>query len=229
MPSSIFLRLSCFCRPLAAALLALILAACGSEAGKEQPSNTPAVLFDPSAFTQTAPAVYVARFNTSQGVFRVEVTRAWAPRGADRFYNLVLNGYYDEVRFFRVISGFVTQFGIHGDPAVNTVWREQRISDDPVTQSNVRGSLSFATGGANTRTTQVFINLANNSNLDGSGFAPFGRVISGMDVVDALYASYGDAPPNGSGPSQARIHSEGNRYLAAQFPELDFVLEAVIE
>lgn len=159
----------------------------------------------------------------------MEVTRAWAPEGADRFYNLVRNGYYDEVRFFRVLSGFVAQFGIHGDPAVNAVWREQRITDDPVSQSNLCSYISYAKAGANSRTTQVFINIVNNAGLDGSGFAPFGRVTEGMDVVDALYAGYGDGPPSGSGPSQSRIQTEGNDYLFCQYPSLDFILQATIE
>ena len=215
----------------AAALLALVLSACGGGGGDPDAAidNPPAILLDPSAFAETAPAVFVARFQTSQGVFRVEVTRAWAPRGADRFYNLVRNGYYDEVRFFRVISGFVAQFGIHGSPSVNTAWRNQSIPDDPVTQSNARGTLTFATGGANTRTTQVFINLANNASLDSRGFAPLGRVITGMDVVDTFFAGYGEGAPSGNGPSQSRIQSEGNRYLNANFPRLDFVLDATIE
>ena len=133
------------------------------------------------------------------------------------------NGYYNEVRFFRVISGFVAQFGLHGSPSVNSAWRDQRINDDPVMQSNLRGTLTFATGGPNTRTTQLFINLVNNTNLDNQGFAPIGRVITGMDVVDLLNAEYGERP------NQGRIQSEGNRYLNDNFPRLDFVLDATIE
>lgn len=207
-------------------ILALALPACSSGGGDAGP--TP-LLRDPSQFNAVAPDTFVARFQTSEGVFRVEVTRAFAPRGADRFFNLVRNGFYDDVRFFRVLTGFVAQFGLNGDPAVNAVWRDQRIADDPVTQSNLRGFISFATGGANTRTTQVFINLANNTNLDSSGFAPFGRVIEGMEVVDALFAGYGEGAPSGNGPSQSRIQSEGNPYLMAQFPDLDFVIDATIE
>lgn len=211
------------------AILALTIAACGGGGGESGTSNPPAILLDPTAFTATAPATYVARFATSEGIFRVEVTRSFAPLGADRFFNLVRNGYYDDVRFFRVLPGFVAQFGISGFPSVNAVWREQRITDDPVTQSNLRGTLTFATGGANTRTTQVFINLADNVSLNNSGFAPFGRVIEGMDVVSVLYADYGDGPPSGSGPNQSRIQTEGNSYLNASFPQLDFVLSATIE
>lgn len=189
----------------------------------------PGVLLDPSQFTQTAPEVFVARFDTSEGVFRVEVTRSSAPLGADRFFNLVRNGFYDEVRFFRVLPGFVTQFGLNGDPAVSAVWINQRIADDPVTQSNVMGTLSFATAGPGTRTTQVFINLVDNTGLDGSGFAPFGRVIEGMDVVQAFFSGYGEGPPSGAGPNQGRIVNEGNAYLAAEFPDLDFILSGTIE
>ncbi len=226
MTSSQYLS-SRFCFRLAAALFALFLVACGS--GGETNAAPPSILLNPAAFNATAPASYIARFNTSQGMFRVEVTRAAAPLGADRFFNLVRNGYYNEVRFFRVLTGFVAQFGLHGSPSVNTAWRDQRIADDPVTQSNLRGTLTFATSGANSRTTQVFINLADNANLDSRGFAPFGRVITGMDVVDLFYADYGEGAPAGNGPSQTRIQSEGNAYLKAGFPRLDFVLDAVIE
>lgn len=206
-----------------AALMALCLLGCGGGGEDAFVDNPPAILLNPAAFNETAPATYVARFNTSQGLVRIEVTRAWAPLGADRFYNLVKNGYYNEVRFFRVIAGFVAQFGLHGSPSVNTAWRNQRINDDPVTQSNVRGMVSFATGGANTRTTQLFVNFADNSRLDSQGFAPFGRVVTGMDVVDLFYSSYGE------NPNQSRIQSEGNRYLNASFPRLDLVLDATIE
>jgi len=223
------------CVQAAVGVLSLVLVGCSSGGGgggsggdNPMPPPDPGVLLDPSQFQETAPDVFTAQFNTSEGVFRVEVQRAWAPRGADRFFNLVRNGFYDEVRFFRVLSGFVAQFGINGDPAVSAVWREQRINDDPVVQSNQRGFVTFATAGPNTRTTQLFVNLGDNTGLDSQGFAPFGRVVEGMDVVDALYADYGDGPPFGSGPNQARIQSEGNAYLVAEFPELDFVLEAAI-
>lgn len=208
----------------AAVLLALCLLGCGGGAAEESVvDNPPAILLNPAAFNEVAPASYVARFNTSQGLVRIEVTRAWAPLGADRFFNLVKNGFYNEVRFFRVISGFVAQFGLNGSPSVNTAWRNQRIADDPVMQSNLRGTLTFATGGPNTRTTQVFINLTDNSGLDSQGFAPIGRVITGMDLVDLFYASYGESP------NQSRIQTEGNRYLNSNFPRLDFVLDATIE
>jgi peptidyl-prolyl cis-trans isomerase A (cyclophilin A) len=177
---------------------------------------------------ETAPASYKVKFDTSKGPFVVQVTRAWAPQGADRFYNLVKSGFYDNVRFFRVISGFMVQFGISGDPAVMAGWRESRINDDPVTQSNKRGMITFAMAGPNTRTSQVFINYADNDRLDGSGFAPFGRVVSGMDVVDKLNPEYGEGAPRGNGPDQGRLQSEGNAYLAKSFPRMDFVKKATI-
>lgn len=185
-------------------------------------------LANPAALTEQAPASYKAKFETSKGAFVVQVTRAWAPNGADRFYNLVKNGYFDNVRFFRAISGFMVQFGINGDPALNAKWRVARIQDDKVSQSNTRGMITFATSGPNARTTQVFINFADNSNLDSMGFAPFGKIVSGMDVVDKLYTGYGEGAPNGRGPDQNRIQSEGNAYLNQGFPKLDHVTKATI-
>jgi peptidyl-prolyl cis-trans isomerase A (cyclophilin A) len=185
-------------------------------------------LANPAALTEQAPATYRARFDTSKGVFVIQVHRAWAPRGADRFYNLVKNGFYDNVRFFRVLSGFMAQFGINGDPALMAKWRVARIADDPVKQSNGRGSISFATAGPGTRTTQVFINFGNNGALDRMGFAPFGQVVSGMNVVDALYAGYGEGAPQGNGPDQNRIQMEGNRYLSHDFKRLDYIKKATI-
>jgi peptidyl-prolyl cis-trans isomerase A (cyclophilin A) len=186
-------------------------------------------LANPAALTERAPATYKARFETNKGAFVLEINRDWAPNGADRFYNLVKNGFYDNVRFFRVISGFMVQFGIHGNPQIAAQWRESRINDDPVKQSNRRGYITFATAGPNTRTSQVFINFGENARLDGSGFAPFGRVIAGMDVIDRLYAEYGEGAPNGRGPDQGRIQREGNAYLEKDFPRLDFVRKATIE
>ncbi len=185
-------------------------------------------LANPATLKEPAPATYKAKFETSKGVFVIQVTRAWAPQGADRFYNLVKNGFFDNVRFFRVISGFMVQFGINGDPALSAKWRDANIRDDRVTQSNKRGMITFATAGPNTRTTQVFINFADNTNLDGMGFAPFGKVVSGMNVVDALYAGYGEGAPRGAGPDQGRLQTEGNAYLAKEFPRMDFVKKATI-
>jgi peptidyl-prolyl cis-trans isomerase A (cyclophilin A) len=185
-------------------------------------------LGNPAALTEQAPATYKARFDTSKGVFVVDVRREWAPVGADRFYNLVKNGFYDENRFFRVISGFMVQFGINGNPQVSTPWRNAQIKDDPVKQSNKRGFITFATSGPNSRTTQVFINFGDNARLDGMGFASFGQVSSGMNVIDQLYADYGEGAPGGRGPNQGRMQSEGNAYLTKDFPNLDFVRKATI-
>jgi peptidyl-prolyl cis-trans isomerase A (cyclophilin A) len=186
-------------------------------------------LGNPAALTEKALATYKARFDTSKGVFVVDVNRAWAPNGADRFYNLVKNVFYDDARFFRVVSGFMVQFGINGDPKVSTPWRDARIPDDKVTQSNKRGFITFATSGPNSRTTQVFINFADNAGLDGQGFSPFGRVTTGMNVVDALHAGYGEGAPSGRGPNQGRIQAEGNIYLTKDFANLDYIKKATIE
>ena len=153
------------------------------------------MLLTPDEMTETAPDVFQARFETSKGDFVIEVHRAWSPNGADRFYSLVSNGYYDNVRFFRVVAGFVVQFGIHGEPDVSAVWREQTMEDDPVVQSNMRGFVSYAMGGANTRTTQVFVNYGDNSRLDEMGFSPFGQVVEGMDVVDSSIPGTATGPP----------------------------------
>jgi peptidyl-prolyl cis-trans isomerase A (cyclophilin A) len=177
---------------------------------------------------ETAPAVFRVKFQTSRGDFVVEAHREWAPVGADRFYNLVKNGFYDGNCFFRVISGFMAQFGIHGDAKIAAVWRQQQIQDDPVKASNKRGYLSYAMAGPNTRTTQLFISYADNSRLDQMGFAPIGRVVEGMEVVDRLYAGYGEGAPQGKGPNQGRIQTEGNDYLTKNFPELDCITRAAI-
>jgi peptidyl-prolyl cis-trans isomerase A (cyclophilin A) len=188
-----------------------------------------AKLLDPSKLTAKAPAVFRARFETSKGPFVIEVHRDWAPKGADRFYNLVKNGYYDDVRFFRVLSGFMAQFGINGDPKLNDIWHEANIEDDPVRQSNTRGMVSYAMRGPGSRTTQLFINFADrNSQLDRMGFAPFGKVVEGMEIVDNLYSGYGEGAPQGGGPAQDRTQEEGNAYLKASFPELDYVKTARI-
>jgi len=188
-------------------------------------------LKNPGALKETAPAVFNAKFETSAGTFVVEVHRDWAPLGADRFYNLVKNGFYDDCRFFRVLSGFMAQFGINGDPTVMAAWRGAQIGVDPVKQSNKRGYITYAMGGgrADTRTTQVFINFNDNVLLDSQGFAPFGKVASGMDVVEKLYAAYGEGPPNGAGVDQGRAQMEGNVYVTKAFPKLDYVKKATIE
>jgi len=186
-------------------------------------------LTNPGAFSETAPESYKVKFETTSGAFTVEVTRAWAPNGADRFYNLVKNGFYDETRFFRVLPGFVAQWGINGDPEVADAWSRASIEDDPVKESNKAGSVSYAMRGPGTRTTQVFINLKDNSSsLDGRGFAPFGRVTEGMEIVEKFYSGYGEGPPRGNGPYQGRLQEDGNTYLEEFFPKLDHVKKATV-
>lgn len=187
-----------------------------------------AKLRNPAGFTEQAPASFKANFDTSKGTFVIQVTRDWAPVGADRFYNLVKNGFYDDIRFFRVIDGFMAQFGIHGNPTVQAAWRTANLKDDAVKGSNKRGMVTFATAGPNTRTTQLFINFGNNTGLDRQGFAPFGEVVQGMDVVDKLYNGYGEGAPSGKGPDQNRLQKEGNAYLTKEFPRLDFIKAATI-
>jgi peptidyl-prolyl cis-trans isomerase A (cyclophilin A) len=207
---------------LVAPILGALLAGTAAVAGQVD-LNKVAKLRNPAALTEKAPDVFKAEFDTSKGKFVVEVHRDWAPIGADRFYNLVKNGFYDDVRFFRVIKGFMAQFGIHGNPQVQSAWRNAQIKDDPVKESNRRGYVVFATAGPNTRTTQLFINFGDNAGLDKQGFAPFGRVTSGMDVVDKLYNEYGEGAPSGKGPNQGRIQAEGNAYLNKEFPRLDYI------
>jgi peptidyl-prolyl cis-trans isomerase A (cyclophilin A) len=203
-------------------MLAAMLAALAA------PALAQSKLANPAALNEQAPASYKVRFDTTKGPFVIQVNRAWAPHGADRFYNLVKNGFYDNVRFFRVVSGFMVQFGINGNPQLSARWRDANIPDDPVKQSNARGMITFATAGPNTRTTQVFINFGNNSRLDGQGFAPFGKVVSGMNVVDSLNAEYGEGAPYGKGPDQGRLQTEGNAYLAKSFARMDYVKKATI-
>ncbi len=187
-------------------------------------------LLDPQSPTmnEPAPGPFRVLFRTTKGDFVVRVEPEWAPRGARRFYNLVREGYYDGVRFFRVVDGFVAQFGLHPDPAVTAAWREASIPDDPVREGNRRGTLTFAMAGPDTRTVQLFVNLVDNSRLDAMGFAPFAEVVEGMEVVDALHGEYGEGPPRGSGPDQGRIMREGEPYLAGGFPLLDLIQSAVI-
>src|SRR5260370_30664586 len=206
-------------------LCATLLAQAQTPAPKTTPAKSSAArtasagprpsLLNPSTLHAKAPAAFKARFTTTAGDFVVEVHREWAPLGADRFYNLVRYGYFTNAAFFRVVPGFVVQFGLSADPAVNKVWRDADIQDDPVVQSNKRGNLVFATAGPNTRTTQLFINFADNSRLDGMGFAPFGSVIEGMHVVDKIYSGYGESP------RQDVITAQVDAYLAANFPKID--------
>ncbi|HEV7514106.1 MAG TPA: peptidylprolyl isomerase [Candidatus Acidoferrum sp.] len=203
-----------------------------STAQKTTPSKTapsPAAktydraLLRPALLKDKAPETYQVKFDTSKGDFTVSVTRAWAPLGADRFYDLAKHHFFDNESFFRVLKGFVAQFGISAYPPVNAVWEKATIKDDPVTQSNKKYFLTFATAGPNTRTTQLFINLADNPRLDTMGFAPFGQVTDGMNVVDTLYADYGEGAPGGSGPNQDEIQKQGKPYLDKNFPKLDYI------
>jgi peptidyl-prolyl cis-trans isomerase A (cyclophilin A) len=213
---------------------AAALAGCSSssEPQKEQPAADttaakeapPPQQAAPAAFQVHAPATFNVTFDTTNGAVVVEVHRDWAPIGADHFYELVKAGYFDGCRFFRVVPNFIVQFGIAADPAVTRKWKEPPLADDPVLRHNLRGTLVYATAGPNTRTTQLFINLVDNTrSLDPQGFAPFGAVTSGMDAVDAIYPGYGEAP------QQPLIESQGNAYLQPQFPKLDYIRKATIQ
>lgn len=209
--------------------LVTVLAATAAPAAADQAAAPRRSLLATASFKETAPDVYNVKFDTSAGEFVIRVTRAWAPNGADRFYNLVKNGFYDDVRFFRAVPNFMVQFGIHGNPAVAKVWQSARIPPDKVTQSNKKGFITFAMGATpDTRTTQVFINFRNNTNLDGMGFAPFGEVVSGIENVDKIFTGYGEGAPRGSGPAQPRVVAEGNAYLTKAFPKLDYIKTATI-
>jgi peptidyl-prolyl cis-trans isomerase A (cyclophilin A) len=206
-----------------------LLWACGGEAveegGGEPPPNP---LLQPRAFTETAPAEFQVRLETTKGDILLQVTREWAPLGADRFYNLVKAGFYDGMAFHRVLDDFVAEWGIHGDPWVNAAWRQALMADEPVRQSNTRGRVVFSKSTPNSRTVQLFINLKDNLSLDGQGFSPFGEVLEGMDVVESLYKEYGDGPPRGEGVYQAMAIARGDEYLNEEFPLLDRIERAVL-
>jgi peptidyl-prolyl cis-trans isomerase A (cyclophilin A) len=219
-------------------LFSTVLAACSSSSapppakGDAGDAKSPAkaaeadiapALLDPSAATAEAPASYKVELATTKGKVVIEVHRDWAPKGADRFYNLVKVGYFDGVAFFRAVEGFMVQFGMHGQPKVTKAWKPAKIEDDPRKQSNRKGTISFANSGPNTRTTQVFINYNDNTPLDNMGFAPFGEVVEGMDIVESLHKGYGDGPPGGSGPDQRQIERSGNEYLKRDYPKLDYI------
>lgn len=213
--------------PLALIALSLIPAACKDKTPPPPPEATvPAPL--PTPADATSPGSFRVKFATTKGDFTVEVTRAWAPKGADRFYRLVNEGYFKDVRFFRVLPGFMAQFGMSGNPALNAKLDSLRIADDPVAQSNKRGMITFATSGPNTRSHQFFINYGDNASLDLQGFSPFGKVVEGMKAVDALYSGYGEGAPNGLGPSQDSIATKGNEYLQRAFPKLDYIKSATL-
>ena len=205
------------------AVMVVTMVVCGASSNAVAQEKGGALL-EPAKATAQAPSVFKVEFETTKGNFVVEVHREWAPKGADRFYNLVKLGYYKDVAFFRVIEGFMAQFGIHGRPEVNTIWKSASVKDDPVVSSNKRGFVSFAMAGPDTRTTQLFINYSDsNARLDGMGFSPFGKVISGMSVVDKLHNGYGEGAPRGGGPDQGRLQKEGNTYLKKEFPKLDYI------
>jgi peptidyl-prolyl cis-trans isomerase A (cyclophilin A) len=187
--------------------------------------GAPEKLTDPAKLTAKSPDTFNAKFETTKGTFVIEVHREWSPNGADRLYNLVKNGYYDGVKFFRVFPGFVVQWGIHGDPSIASKWLKATIPDDPVKRSNHRGMVTYAMSGPNTRSVQLFINLQENSALDSKGFAPFGKITEGMDVVDKLNGEYGD----GLKTLQGRIAEEGNAFLDKNYPRLDSIKKATIE
>ncbi len=207
----------------------VLVAACVGEVAEE--SVDPRLqnpLLRASQFNETAPPTFRANFETSKGEFVIEVHREWAPLGADRFYNLVKRGWYDGVRFHRVVKDFMVQWGIHDEPYVNRIWQDKFLTDDPVGQTNSRGRVSFAKAGRHSRTVQVFINFKDNAGLDGNGFSPFGEVVEGMDVVDGLYADYGDGPPVGEGVYQAMAMARGAEYYDEEFPELDRIVRATL-
>lgn len=210
------------------ALALTLLPGCGGEASQEETGPPPNPLLQPRSFQETAPETFRVRFETSKGDIVIEVNRAWAPLGADRFYNLVKAGYFDGIRFHRVMDGFMAEFGIHGDPWVNAAWRQAIMVDDPVVESNTRGRVTFSKSTPHSRTVQVFINTDDNPNLDAQGFSPFGEVVDGMDVVDALHR-VGDGPPRGDGVYQAMAIARGDEYFDEEFPDLDRIERAVLE
>lgn len=205
------------------ALLPLLLAAGCSTAPTKKEESKRAV----TKRTQS-PETYLARLDTSKGIIEIQVTRALAPRGADRFYELITGGFYDGTRFYRVLKSFVIQWGINGDPSLSQLWANMKILDDPVKAHNTKGSITFAQAGPASRTTQVFINMRDNRSLDKQGFAPFGTVTSGMDVLERLY-TYGEMAPRGSGPDPSLIELQGNAYLERSFPRLDYIRKATVE
>lgn len=209
-------------------ILPILTVLCGCSSSPTKTTETAPAAVEQKK-TGPAPDHFNVKFETSKGAFTIEIQRDWAPRGVDRFYELVDGKFFDDGRFFRVVRNFVVQFGINKDPKVTALWNQLNIPDDKVKQSNLRGTITFATAGPNTRTSQVFINLANNRMLDNQGFAPFGKVSEGMEVVDRLYAGYGDMPPGGNGPDPSKIETQGNEYLANHFARLDYVKTARVE
>ncbi|MCP5110999.1 MAG: peptidylprolyl isomerase [bacterium] len=198
----------------------LLLAGCADQKQAEAPAEPPA--------PEKPPEVFQVKFETTKGDFVIEVHREWAPRGADHFYHLVTQKFYDGSRFFRVVRRFVAQFGINGDPKTQALYSTMQILDDPVQQSNLQGFVSFAKLGPNSRTTQVFINLKDNSSLDKDGFAPFGKVVEGFENIERLWSSYGEVAPRGTGPDPTQIEIQGNAYLESKFPRLDSIVRTTL-
>jgi peptidyl-prolyl cis-trans isomerase A (cyclophilin A) len=197
------------------------------DAGVIEDELSPALLI-PSLAHERAPEEFKVKLETTKGQVLIKLIRSWAPNGVDRFFNLVKIGYFEEVAFYRAIEGFVVQFGISGNPEVNQAWAEARIKDDPVKASNQRGFLTFAMAGPNSRTTQLFINLRDNIELNGQGFAPIGQVTEGLEVIDSLYTGYGEMAPRGKGPRSQVFNRRGNAYLKKLFPDLDYIMTAAI-
>jgi peptidyl-prolyl cis-trans isomerase A (cyclophilin A) len=197
-------------RPAWPVLLALSLLACSK----------------PPAPKVVVPGVFRVKFETTQGDFVVEATREWAPHGVDRFHELVRMRYFDQSRFYRVLPGFIAQFGVHRDFKIQNLWNTLHIVDDPPKEKNLRGTLAFAQSGASTRSTQMFINLADNAVLDEQRFVPFAKIVDGMEVVDKFYSGYGDVRPEGKNIDPGRVEEEANEYLVPRFPKMDFVKRA---
>ncbi len=218
--------------PLARTLMVMAIALFGACAEGTDVERGADLLLDPEhpSWTEEAPETFAVRVETTRGDFVIEVVRSWAPIGADRFYHLVRNGFYDDVRFHRVVPGFITQWGVSGRPEVDAVWYDRGMPDDPVVASNVRGTIAYAFTDPGTRATQVYINMVDNTRLDATGFAPFGRVVEGMEaVVDSIYSGYGEESGGGvRRGDQSRIVAEGNAYLDADFPLLDRLIRAEI-
>ena len=207
---------------LAIAIAMICLAGCSTP-------STPAREEVKAPEKEAVPDVFQVNLDTSKGPVVLEIHRDWAPVGADHFYTLVKTHFFDEARFFRIVRNFVVQFGINGIPKTNRIWSNTDLRDDPVKEHNRKGTLTYAKAGPNTRSTQLFINLRDNLALDKDGFAPIGKVISGMDAVESFYDSYGDMPPRGQGPDPSKIELEGNEYLQNRFPRLDYIRKATIQ
>jgi peptidyl-prolyl cis-trans isomerase A (cyclophilin A) len=210
------------CRAILIVLACAALAGCGGGGSSRSSSGPPAALLRPATLKTKSPQLFTVVFKTTKGEFVVDVHRTWAPLAAQRFYNLVKAHFFDGVEFFRVVPKFVVQFGISPYPQVSKAWQNATIPDDPVTVHNTRGAVTFASAGPNSRTTQIFINLGDNSNLDNTGFAPFGAVVSGIDVVDKLYSGYADSPTS----KQTEMEAQGNAYLQKNYPKLDSIKTA---